>query len=158
MDVNYGKNPATDTDDLEALIGEVQASPTANTVLDRLKALLTGIVLSAGTALIGKVSIDQATANANEVVVKSNTAVLQGNITLDGTAQQLHADTACKNVTIQAHPDNVDYVYVGKSDISTTVHMAVLSGGSSFTLTVSNLNLLYVRGTIAELVSYGGEV
>jgi len=38
-------------------IGEVQASPTANTVLDRLKALLTGIVLAAGTALIGKVKL-----------------------------------------------------------------------------------------------------
>lgn len=44
-----------------AQIGEVQASPTANTVLDRLKALLTGIVLSAGSAIIGKVGIDQTT-------------------------------------------------------------------------------------------------
>lgn len=47
---------------LETKIGEVQASPTANTVLDRLKAiatgitgLLSGIVLAAGTNLIGKV-------------------------------------------------------------------------------------------------------
>lgn len=42
-------------------LGEVQASPTANTVLDRLKALLTGIVLAAGSAIIGKVGIDQTT-------------------------------------------------------------------------------------------------
>lgn len=41
--------------------GEVQASPTANTVLGRLKALLTGIILAAGTAIIGKVGIDQTT-------------------------------------------------------------------------------------------------
>lgn len=47
---------------LDTKLGEVQASPTANTVLDRLKALatgitglLTGIVLAAGTNLIGKV-------------------------------------------------------------------------------------------------------
>lgn len=46
---------------LEARIGEIQASPTSNTVLDRLKQLLTGIVLSAGTAIIGKVGIDQTT-------------------------------------------------------------------------------------------------
>lgn len=42
-------------------IGEVQTTPTANTLLRRLKDLLTGIVLSAGSALIGKVGIDQTT-------------------------------------------------------------------------------------------------
>lgn len=61
-----------------AQIGEVQASPTANTVLDRLKTIATALagtltvathavtqsgswVLSAGSALIGKVGIDQTT-------------------------------------------------------------------------------------------------
>ena len=38
--------------------------------------LLTGIVLAAGTALIGKVGIDQATANANEVVLKAGAAAI----------------------------------------------------------------------------------
>ena len=38
-------------------IGEVQATPTAYTLLRRVKDLLTGIVLSAGTAIIGKVNI-----------------------------------------------------------------------------------------------------
>lgn len=42
-------------DPLLTAVGEVQASPTSNTVLDRLKALLTGIVLAAGTAAIGAV-------------------------------------------------------------------------------------------------------
>lgn len=37
-------------------IGEVQASPTSNTVLDRLKQLLTGIVLAAGANVIGAVT------------------------------------------------------------------------------------------------------
>jgi len=36
-------------------VGEVQASPTSNTILGRLKDLLTGIVLAAGTAVIGAV-------------------------------------------------------------------------------------------------------
>lgn len=44
-------------DALAALIGEVQAAPTANTLLARLKDLLTGIVLAAGTAVIGKVGL-----------------------------------------------------------------------------------------------------
>lgn len=42
-------------------IGEVQAAPTANTVLGRLKDLLTGIVLAAGSAVIGKVRLVTAT-------------------------------------------------------------------------------------------------
>ena len=44
-------------DALATLVGEVQASPTANTVLDRLKALLTGVVLATGSNTIGKVGV-----------------------------------------------------------------------------------------------------
>ena len=148
MNREYGPS-TSDTDDIEAILGEVQASPTQYTVLDRLKSIATGlgsVVLATGTAIIGLVKI------------AGNDAVLQGNVTLSGSAQQVHASTACKNVTIQAHPDNAGYVYVGTSSVSTTVHMAVLSAGSSQTFYVSNLNLLYVRGTASDLVSYGGEV
>ena len=149
MDRTYGRNPATDTDDIETLIGAVTASPVQYTVLDRLKTIatgLTGVVLAAGTALIGLGKI------------AGHAAVLQGNITLSGSAQQVHASTACQNVTIQANPDNTDFVYVGTATVSATVHMAVLSAGSSMTFTVSNLNLLYVMGTASDKVSYGGEV
>lgn len=45
---------------LNSLIGEVQADPTTNTLLDRLKGLLTGIVLAGGSATIGGI-IEQAT-------------------------------------------------------------------------------------------------
>lgn len=55
-----GSNPvpvtgtvASTSADLVALIGEVQASPTANTLLARLKDLLSLIVLGAGTNTIG---------------------------------------------------------------------------------------------------------
>ena len=139
MNREYGPS-TSDTDDIEAILGEVQASPTQYTVLDRLKSIVTAL----GTTLLTK--------------IVGNDAVLQGNITLSGSAQQVHASTASKNVTIQAHPDNAGYVYVGTSSVSTTVHMAVLSAGSSQTFYVSNLNLLYVRGTASDLVSYGGEV
>ena len=84
--------------------------------------------------------------------------ILQGNITLtSATPTVLSADTDCKVVTIQAHPANSAYVYVGTVDVSSTVHMFVLSAGSSISFTVSNLNLLYVDGTTADKVSYGGE-
>ncbi|WP_029581932.1 hypothetical protein [Bradyrhizobium sp. URHD0069] len=44
-------------DEAEAeVLGKVTANPTANTVLGRLKDLLTGIVLSAGSAVIGAVT------------------------------------------------------------------------------------------------------
>lgn len=43
-------------DPLFARLGEVQASPTANTLLARLKDLLTGIVLAAGANAIGKLA------------------------------------------------------------------------------------------------------
>jgi hypothetical protein len=42
-------------DTLAGLVGEVQASPTANTLLDRLKQLLTGIILAAGESHVGQV-------------------------------------------------------------------------------------------------------
>lgn len=55
-------NPATSDkqDALAALVGEVSAGPTANTVLDRLKTIATGlgaVVIAAGTAVIGKVGM-----------------------------------------------------------------------------------------------------
>lgn len=41
---------------LKDAVGEVKTTPTSNTLLDRVKALLTGIVLAAGTAEIGKLA------------------------------------------------------------------------------------------------------
>jgi hypothetical protein len=49
-------------DEAEAeVIGKVTASPTANTVLGRLKDILSLVVLAAGSNIIGKVGIDQTT-------------------------------------------------------------------------------------------------
>jgi hypothetical protein len=57
-------------------IGEVQASPTSLTVLDRLKTIasaLSGLVLGAGSAVVGKVGIDQTTPGTTDSVsVKGN--------------------------------------------------------------------------------------
>jgi hypothetical protein len=58
----------TKDSDVAALIGEVQANPTANSLLDRVKALLTGTVLAAGVAIIGKVGIDQTTPGVTNAV------------------------------------------------------------------------------------------
>lgn len=58
-------------------IGEVQASPTANTVLARLKDLLTGIVLAAGTNAIGKLSANSGV-DIGDVDVLTMPAVTHG--------------------------------------------------------------------------------
>jgi len=63
-----GAATAAKQDALAGLVGEVQASPTSNTVLDRLKALLTGIVLAAGANVVGKVGIDQTTDGTTNLV------------------------------------------------------------------------------------------
>jgi hypothetical protein len=63
---------------VDTKIGEVQASPTANTLLDRLKALLTGIVLAAGANIIGKVGIDQTTPGTTDKVTVGAGAAVPG--------------------------------------------------------------------------------
>ncbi|ATW24181.1 hypothetical protein [Candidatus Formimonas warabiya] len=166
---------STDLNDLLTRIGEVQASPTANTALDRLKTLATvlGTVADAAvtdpaasgsqTALLKGIIKQFQGAGSGAAPVKpvGNDSLLQGNLILTGAAQQLNAASVpSKIVTPQAHPENKGYVYVGKSDINpnTPVYMFVLSPGSSITVTCSNLNLLWVWGTAGEKLSYGGEV
>jgi hypothetical protein len=58
----------TAVQDLDTAMGAVTASPVANTLLGRLKDLLTGIILAAGSNLIGKVSIDQTTQGTTNAV------------------------------------------------------------------------------------------
>lgn len=53
-------------------LGQVTASPTANTVLARLKDLLTGISLAAGTALLGKVKTKFIVAAASAMTRPAN--------------------------------------------------------------------------------------
>jgi hypothetical protein len=60
-------------DILVGKIGEVQTTPTVNTLLGRLKDLTTNIVLAAGGNLLGKVGIDQTTnGTTNAVVIKDS--------------------------------------------------------------------------------------
>jgi hypothetical protein len=95
-----------------------------------------------------------------EVTVEMNPydGVIQGNVTLTGSADRLSTNTSCSSITVQANPNNIDSVYIGKSNVSASVHMAVLSPGSSMTFKISNVNLLYAFGTANDKVSYGGEV
>lgn len=73
-------------DTLVARIGEVQASPTANTVLDRLKALLTGIILAAGEAHVGEVGGRVAVASGSVTRPADTTAYAAGDLVANSTA------------------------------------------------------------------------
>ena len=162
------------------VVGEVTTSPTSNTILARLKSLLTDIVLKAGTAIIGKVGIDQSTANANEVVIKSGTvttvstvtAITGGKIghdvtgighgvmtvTTGGSDLVLAASTACKMVIIQAQTDNTNPVAVGASGVDATIATGtgvLLYPGEIVVLQVDNLADVFVDSiTSGEGVRY----
>ncbi len=187
-------------------MGEVQANPSANTVLARLKDLLTGIVLAAGEAIIGKarlvdsggtevteaaghtvkvsgtvtstvtgtVGIDQATANANEVVVKSITAgtnaigrvghdvggIAHGRkvVATAGTDEALAASTAAKYVIITADAGNSGIICVGGTGVDAVAATRTgipLSAGGSCGLDCDNLADIFIDATVSgEGVSF----
>ena len=122
-------------------IGEVQASPTSNTILDRLKALLTGIVLAAGTAVIGKVGHD-------------STGIGHGvtTVTTAGTDVVLASSTAAKVVIIQAQTDNTSIIAVGATGVDATVATGtgiVLYPGETITLPVDDLADVYIDSLVS---------
>ena len=131
-------------DGLEGAIGQAVADPTANTLLARLKSL--------------EDKIDAITAGTTPAVTQlsgSNLAEAKVvNVTIAGTRQQLD-DKACREVTIIAKRGNTGYIYVGKSNVSSTVYGAELGELDSITLEVSNTNEIYIDASVAgEGISY----
>lgn len=92
-------------------IGEVQASPTANTVLARLKDLLTGIVLSAGSNIIGAIT----GAAAHDAAISGNPVRIAGRgMSADYTAVAT-GDTADVLTTLTGKPVNLPYALPGQT-------------------------------------------
>lgn len=135
-------------DTLLTRVGEVQASPTANTVLDRLKALLTGIVLAAGSAIIGKVGIDQttngttnrvnigpATDGEYETVAASQTAQVIGATGAIGDFINgllvIPATTSPGNVLLLDHETSITVFAGGASSVSNLVPFFIPLGMKS---------------------------
>lgn len=122
-------------------VGEVQSSPTSNTILDRLKALLTGTILAAGSAIIGRVGHDK-------------TGIGHGvkTVTTAGTDVALAASTVAKVVIIQAQTDNTGVIAVGASGVDATVDTGTgiaLYAGDSVTLEVDNLADVFIDSTVS---------
>lgn len=126
------------------------------TLLTSISTLLTAIKDTAGIKKITD-ALPAGTNTLGGIKVVGNDALIQGNLSLTGAAQQLPSQAA-KVITIQSEPMNDGYIYIGKSGVSSSAHMATLSPGSSMTFYVSNLNLLYVIGEAGDKICYGGEV
>lgn len=76
------------------------------------------------------------------------------NVTTAGTRVQLPA-YACREVSIIAKRGNAGSIYVGGSDVSSTVYGVDLKANDSVTLAVSNTNLIYIDASInGEGISY----
>lgn len=100
------------------VIGEVTASPGATTVLGRLKALTSDIVLKAGTALIGKVGIDQTTPGTTDRVT-ANVDKVGGTAQ---TARDWSTDFSKLDISlskVNPFPEIIEHPF-GKSTVLTT--------------------------------------
>ena len=128
-------------------IGEVQTSPTSNTILARLKDILTGIVLAASSAVIGKVGHDKTTIGDGRQTVAAA-----------GTAEALAASTTAKVVFITAETDNTGVIAVGGSTVVAalaTRRGTPLLAGDSGVLEIDDLADVYIDATVSgEGVTY----
>lgn len=76
------------------------------------------------------------------------------NVTTAGTAVQLPS-IPCRKIMIIAKRANTGYIYVGGSNVTSSVYGADLGSRDSIVLEVSNANLLYINSSVSgEGVSY----
>ena len=115
-----------------------------------------------GTSLLGKVGIDQVTANANEVVVKGitmPTTLVHGQKTIAsaGTEEAIGASTPLlSGVKVKALAANTGIVYVGANPVTSSTGFALAAGEEVF-LEVANLATVFIDVSVnAEGVSFIG--
>jgi len=124
--------PIQGTPQFENLTGEVQDTPTVNTVLRRLKDLLTGITLDTNTKVIGRVGHDKTSIGDGRKTVAAA-----------GTRETLvAASTLAKIVIITGETDNTGIVVVGSSTVIAalaTRRGTPLMAGDTVTLEVDDL-------------------
>lgn len=75
-------------------------------------------------------------------------------VTTAGTAVQL-PNIPCRKIVIIGLRGNTGYIYVGGSNVTSSVYGVDLGARDSITIEVSNANLLYINSTVnGEGVSY----
>lgn len=141
-------------------MGEVTASPAANTVLGRLKAILTGIVLAAGTAIIGKVGVDQTTPGTTDRVTVGGVTLVDVTLTLDTSAYasgDLIADTQAVASAVRVN-DGLGILHslmvVDEDDQKAAIDIYFLSANNTFgsensAPTISDANARDILGIVS---------
>ncbi len=119
--------------------------------------------LPAGTAVIGKVSIDQTTpGTTNKVVAElsGSNAPLSGqkSVTVAGIPEALGGDQGYKKITIIANTGNTGYIYVGKDTVDSSTGV-ILPAGGFVELDFVNTIAVYVDASVSgEGVSWIGVI
>lgn len=85
----------------------------------------------------------------------SNAIVGVVDVVTTATTRKALASHACREVTIIALDTNTGYIYIGGSDVSTSVYGAKLAAKDSITLPVSNTSIIYMDASVSgEGISY----
>jgi len=75
-------------------------------------------------------------------------------VTTAGTRVQLPSYT-CRKIVITANRTNTGYIYIGGSNVSSTVYGIELVANGQITLEISNTNLIYIDASVnGEGISY----
>lgn len=86
--------------------------------------------------------------------IVSPTAVIEGQVTLTGAAQQL-PNEPCMSVTLEnVNTNNV--VYVGHDTTLTVANGYPLRPGATVSMDIDNANRIWVIGTAAQVIGYIG--
>lgn len=156
----------TGQDELKALIGEVQASPTSNTVLDRLKSAVTHLATIAGFISGGHGQVDVlssalptgAATAANQRPAATTITMDSITLTAANTEYSKAIVTGCKKLTFRcvdstkiAAGSDIRYAFETDKVHDVTLPFMLLDGGSVYS--ESGLDLtgktLYIAGVTA---------
>lgn len=136
----------TATDDpLLTVLGEVQATPTANTVLRRLKDLLTQTVLAAGTAIIGKVGIDQTTPGTSNAISRPDGPSVSGSASGTGVLSNMPVTVS----TYGAQSFSVQWTAAGSGNVAT--YEGSNDGSTWFALAGQSSSTIGLSGNITNV-------
>lgn len=136
-----------------AQIGEVQVSPTANTLLDRVK---TGNVSL--SSIDGKITACNTGAIAGTVTANppTFTSIIDGSndVAAHATPEALGSSTAFKTLYVRAKSTNTGNIYIGNAS-SQTLYLAA---DEMIAYTNGNIANIYIKSDVdGEGVVYGGE-
>jgi hypothetical protein len=152
----------TDLDSLVLQVGEVQAIPTANTVLDRLKTIATntGVSSSNFTATnstnvnLSKTDLDTILTNTNNLIKSS--AGTYGQVTLNANPKLIIASNVNrKSIIIQA-ATNTSVSYLGYDNtVTSTKYFASLSTDDVYSQDSYTGDIYISNVTATDKVNYG---